>query len=49
MWVNTVGAPDRGAALREGGPFLEASYRVFGQWGLFSKVVGSGKEQLGLE
>jgi alkanesulfonate monooxygenase SsuD/methylene tetrahydromethanopterin reductase-like flavin-dependent oxidoreductase (luciferase family) len=46
---NIVVAPDRRAALREVGPFLEASYRVFGQWGLFSKVVGSGKEQLGLE
>ncbi len=46
---NIVVAPDRQTALREAGPFLEASYRVFGQWGLFSKVVGSGKEQLDLE
>jgi len=46
---NIVVAPDRKTALRDAGPFLEASYRVFGQWGLFSKVVGSGKEQLGLE
>jgi alkanesulfonate monooxygenase SsuD/methylene tetrahydromethanopterin reductase-like flavin-dependent oxidoreductase (luciferase family) len=46
---NIVVAPDRETALREAGPFLEASYRVFGQWGLFSKVVGSGKEQLDLE
>jgi hypothetical protein len=28
--------------VREAGPFLEASYRVFGQWGLFTRVVGSG-------
>ena len=46
---NIVVAPDRQTALREVGPFLEASYRVFGQWGLFSKIVGSGKEQLDLE
>lgn len=46
---NIVVAPDRETALRDAGPFLEASYRVFGQWGLFSQVVGSGKEQLDLE
>jgi alkanesulfonate monooxygenase SsuD/methylene tetrahydromethanopterin reductase-like flavin-dependent oxidoreductase (luciferase family) len=46
---NIVIAPDRRTALRDAGPFLEASYRVFGQWGLFSKVVGAGKEQLDLE
>lgn len=46
---NVVVAPDRETALREAGPFLEASYRVLGQWGLFSQVVKSGKEQLELE
>ncbi len=46
---NIVVAPDSETALRDAGPFLEASYKVFGQWGLFSKVVGSGKEQLDLE
>lgn len=46
---NVVVAPDRETALKDAGPFLEASYRVFGQWGLFSQVVGSGKEQLDLE
>ncbi|MBT5110074.1 MAG: LLM class flavin-dependent oxidoreductase [Rhodospirillaceae bacterium] len=46
---NIVVAPDRETALREAGPFLEASYRIFGQWGLFTNVVGSGKAQLDLE
>ncbi len=46
---NIVVAPDRATALRDAGPFLEASYRIFGQWGLFSNVVGAGKEQLDLE
>jgi alkanesulfonate monooxygenase SsuD/methylene tetrahydromethanopterin reductase-like flavin-dependent oxidoreductase (luciferase family) len=45
---NIVVAPDRGTALREAGPHLEASYRVFGQWGLFKNVVGAGKEHLNL-
>ena len=45
---NIVVAPDQGTALREAGPHLEASYRVFGQWGLFKNVVGTGKEQLNL-
>lgn len=46
---NIVVAPDRATALREAGPFLEASYRVFGQQGLFTRIVGAGKEQLELE
>jgi alkanesulfonate monooxygenase SsuD/methylene tetrahydromethanopterin reductase-like flavin-dependent oxidoreductase (luciferase family) len=45
---NVVVAPDRETALRDAGPFLEASYRVFGQWGLFTDVVGSDKAQLDL-
>jgi len=45
---NIVVAPGRRTALREAGPYLEASYRVFGQWGLFKNVVGSGKDQLDL-
>jgi len=39
---NIVVARDRETAVRDAGPFLEASYRVFGQWGLFTRVVGSG-------
>lgn len=46
---NVVVAPDRETALRDAGPFLEASYKVFGQWGLFTEVVGAGKAQLDLE
>jgi len=46
---NIVVAPDRETAIREAGPSLAASYQVFGQWGLFSEVVGSGKEQLDFE
>lgn len=45
---NIVVAPDRETALREVGPYLESSYRVFGEWGLFTNVVGSEKEQLDL-
>ena len=45
---NIVVAPDRETAVREAGPFLAASYRVFGQWGLFTDVVGAGKAQLDL-
>jgi alkanesulfonate monooxygenase SsuD/methylene tetrahydromethanopterin reductase-like flavin-dependent oxidoreductase (luciferase family) len=45
---NVVVAPDRETALRDAGPALEASYRVFGQWGLFTDVVGAGKRQLDL-
>lgn len=46
---NIVVAPDKETAIREVGPYLAASYRVFGQWGLFTDVVGSGKQQLEFE
>lgn len=46
---NIVVAEDRRTALAEAGPFLEASYRVFGQWGLFTGPVGAKKAQLDLE
>lgn len=46
---NIVVAPDKATALKEAGPFLEASYRVLGQWGLFSQIVGGDKDQLELE
>jgi alkanesulfonate monooxygenase SsuD/methylene tetrahydromethanopterin reductase-like flavin-dependent oxidoreductase (luciferase family) len=45
---NIVVGPDRATAVREAGPYLEASYQVFGQWGLFTKVAGGQKEQLDL-
>jgi alkanesulfonate monooxygenase SsuD/methylene tetrahydromethanopterin reductase-like flavin-dependent oxidoreductase (luciferase family) len=46
---NVVVAPDKATALREAGPFIADSYRIFGQWGLFTNVVGAGKEQLDFE
>lgn len=45
---NIVVAPDRETALREAAPYLEASYKIFGDWGLFTDVVGAGKAQLEL-
>ncbi len=45
---NIVVGPDRETALRDAGPYLEASYRNFAQWGLFTQVVGSDKQQLDL-
>ncbi|MBM3345079.1 MAG: LLM class flavin-dependent oxidoreductase [Betaproteobacteria bacterium] len=45
---NIIVAPDRETAIREAAPALSESYRLFGKWGLFTKVVGSGKEQLEL-
>ncbi|MDE0408960.1 MAG: LLM class flavin-dependent oxidoreductase [Alphaproteobacteria bacterium] len=49
MLRNIVVAPDRQTAVREAGPFLEASYRVFGQWGLFRTIGGVGKEEPDLD
>ena len=46
---NIVVAPDKETAIREAGPFIADSYRIFGEWGLFTNVVGSGKEQLEFE
>jgi alkanesulfonate monooxygenase SsuD/methylene tetrahydromethanopterin reductase-like flavin-dependent oxidoreductase (luciferase family) len=45
---NIVVAPDRATAIRDAGPYLEASYRVFGGWGLFTEVAGAAKAQLDL-
>ena len=49
MLRNIVVAPDRKTAVREAGPFLEASYRVFDRWGLFRTIGGAGREQPGLD
>lgn len=46
---NIVVAPDKETAIREAGPYLAASYKVFGQWGVFSEVAGLGKQTLELE
>jgi alkanesulfonate monooxygenase SsuD/methylene tetrahydromethanopterin reductase-like flavin-dependent oxidoreductase (luciferase family) len=45
---NIVVAPDRETALRDAAPYLAASYKVFGDAGLFRNVVGTGKDQLEL-
>ena len=46
---NIVVAPDRATAIREAGPYLEASYRVFGQAGLFTGVVGDARDPRDLD
>ncbi len=46
---NIVVAPDKETAIREAGPYLAASYKVFGEWGVFSEVAGLGKQTLELE
>ena len=46
---NIIVAKDRDTAIREAAPALAESYKLFGKWGLFTNVVGSGKEQLELE
>jgi len=38
---NIVVAEDRATALREAVPYLQASYKVFDGWGLFTEVVGN--------
>lgn len=40
---NIVVAPDRATAIREAGPAIAESYKVFGNWGLFTGVVGDAK------
>jgi alkanesulfonate monooxygenase SsuD/methylene tetrahydromethanopterin reductase-like flavin-dependent oxidoreductase (luciferase family) len=40
---NIVVAPDRATAIREVGPAIAESYRIFGDWGLFTGVVGEAK------
>jgi len=40
---NVVVAPDRATAIREAGPAIAESYRIFGDWGLFTGVVGEAK------
>jgi len=38
---NIVVAPDRATALRDVGPAIAESYKIFGDWGLFTGVVGA--------
>jgi alkanesulfonate monooxygenase SsuD/methylene tetrahydromethanopterin reductase-like flavin-dependent oxidoreductase (luciferase family) len=37
---NIVVAPDRQTAIRDMGPSIADSYKIFGQWGLFTEIVG---------
>lgn len=46
---NIVVAPDRATALREAGPALAESYKLFGEWGLFREVVGKPTDELALD
>lgn len=39
-------AADMETALAEGRPYFEASYEVFGDWGLFADVLRAGTRQL---
>jgi alkanesulfonate monooxygenase SsuD/methylene tetrahydromethanopterin reductase-like flavin-dependent oxidoreductase (luciferase family) len=40
---NVVVAPDRATAIREVGPAIAESYKIFGNWGLFTEVIGDEK------
>jgi alkanesulfonate monooxygenase SsuD/methylene tetrahydromethanopterin reductase-like flavin-dependent oxidoreductase (luciferase family) len=40
---NVVVAADRETAIRDVGPAIAESYRVFGNWGLFTGVIGDAK------
>lgn len=40
---NIVVASDRRTAIRDVGPAIAASYKVFGDWGLFNEVVRDGQ------
>jgi alkanesulfonate monooxygenase SsuD/methylene tetrahydromethanopterin reductase-like flavin-dependent oxidoreductase (luciferase family) len=40
---NVVVAPDRATAIRDVGPAIAESYKIFGDWGLFTDVVGDAK------
>jgi len=42
---NIVVAPDRQMAIRDAGPAISESYKIFGRWGLFTEVVGDAKAE----
>jgi alkanesulfonate monooxygenase SsuD/methylene tetrahydromethanopterin reductase-like flavin-dependent oxidoreductase (luciferase family) len=42
---NIVVAPDRETAVKDADPYLAASYRVLGQWGLPTTIAGTPKDQ----
>lgn len=37
---NIVVGPDKATAIRDAGPAIAESYKIFGKWGLFTEVVG---------
>lgn len=45
---NIVVAPDRETAIKDAGPYLAASYRLLGQWGLPGTIAGTPKEEVDL-
>lgn len=45
---NIVVASDRDTAVKDAGPYLAASYRVLGQWGLPTTIAGTPKDQVDL-
>lgn len=45
---NIVVAPDRETAVKDAGPYLTASYRMLGQWGLPATIAGTPKDQVEL-
>jgi alkanesulfonate monooxygenase SsuD/methylene tetrahydromethanopterin reductase-like flavin-dependent oxidoreductase (luciferase family) len=40
---NIIAAPDRRTAIRDMGPAIADSYKIFGNWGLFTEIVGDAK------
>jgi alkanesulfonate monooxygenase SsuD/methylene tetrahydromethanopterin reductase-like flavin-dependent oxidoreductase (luciferase family) len=45
---NIVVAPDRDTAIKDAGPYLAASYRLLGQWGLPETIAGTPKDRVDL-
>jgi len=40
-----VVAPDRRTAIRDAGSAIAESYKIFGNWGLFTEIVGDAEPQ----
>lgn len=45
---NIVVAADRETAIKDAGPYLAASYRLLGRWGLPSTIAGTPRDQVDL-
>ena len=46
---NIAVARDRATVIRDVGPAIAESYKIFGDWGLFTDVVGDAKPHPGFE